>query len=195
MLALVVCALSGCMTFAESEPVAAPPTPSPQLAPFSVAYRVPAFTFALNDDEPKTSHVDGMLLAKEITDAWRERGLIGGAQLAEPNAPWPGDFFYALTFSGGQRNDDSGFWMQGFNTLTLFLLPYSVTHHYDILCVAENVLTGKQYTATVRATDKTWVTLPFLPALPWYAHGHRKEMAHVADRLYEALANQGAFGP
>jgi len=184
--------LCGCLTFAQSEPPAAPPAPSPQLAPYAVSYRVPAFTFANNDGEPKTSHVDGELLAEEITDAWRERGLIRGAELAEPEARWPGDTFYALTFSGSQRND-SGFWMQGFNTLTLFLLPYSVTHHYDIVCVLENVLTGAQYTATVRATDKTWVTLPFLPALPFYEHGHRSEMANAAARLYDALARQGAF--
>ena len=190
--ALGACALCGCLTFAQSEPAAAPPAPSAQVAPYPVAYRVPAFTFANNDDEPKTSRVDGRLLAEEITDAWRERGLIRDAQFAEPEARWPGDFFYALTFSGSQRND-SGFWIQGFNTLTLFLLPYSVTHHYDIVCVVENVLTGESYTATVHATDETWVTLPLLPALPFYEHGHRNEMANAAARLYDALASQGAF--
>jgi hypothetical protein len=173
--------------------VAAPPAPSPELAPFAVAYRVPAFTFALNDDEPKTSHVDGQQLAEEITDAWQERGLIRRAQFVEPEGRWPGDFFYVFTFSGGQRNDDSGFWRQGFNTLTLFLLPYTVSHHYDILCEAQNVLTGQKWAATVRANDETWVTLPLLPALLFYQHGHRKEMASAADRLYEALASQGAF--
>lgn len=180
------------MTFAQSPPAAAPPAPSAQLAPYSLAYRVPAFTFQDGDDEPRTSHVDGELLAQEITDAWRERGLIRKAELAEAEASWPGDHFYALTFSGSQRND-SGFWPQGFNTLTLFLLPYSVTHHYEIVCVARNVLTGREYTATVRADDETWVTLPFVFALPFYEHGHRNEMAAAADRLYEALAKQGAF--
>jgi len=189
---LLASALCGCMTFAESPPGAAPPTPSSELAPFAVAYRVPAFTFAQNDDEPQTSHVDGELLAGEITAAWQERGLIRRADLAGPDAPWPGDHFYVFTFSGQQIND-TGFWSQGFNLLTLFLLPYSVTHHYTILCVAENALTGQQYTATVRANDKTWVTLPLLPVLPFYAHGHEREMANAADRLYDELARQGAF--
>lgn len=180
------------MTFAQSPPSPVAPQPSARLAPYSIAYRVPAFTFQDNDDEPKTSRVDGELLAQEITESWRERGLIGSAELAAPEAPWPGDHFYAFSFSGGQRND-SGFWSQGFNTLTLFLLPYSVTHHYEILCVARDVLTGQEWTATVRAKDETWVTLPFLPALPFYEHGHRKEMQAAADRLYEALSKQGAF--
>jgi hypothetical protein len=180
------------MTFAQSPPSAVAPAPSPQLAPYSIAYRVPAFTFQDNDDEPKSSHVDGELLAQEITDAWQERGLIRKAELAAPDASWPGDHFYVFSFSGSQRND-SGFWSQGFNTLTLFLLPYAVTHHYDVVCVARNVLTGREYTATIRANDETWVSLPFLPALPFYEHGHRKEMAAAADRLYETLVKQGAF--
>jgi len=180
------------MTFAQAPPTAAPPTPSADMAPYSIAYRVSAFTFQDGDGEPKPSRVDGELLAQEITGAWQERGLIGKAELAAPEAKWPGDHFYAFTFSGSQRND-SGFWPQGFNTLTLFLLPYSVTHHYDMVCVARNVLTGREYTATVRANDETWVTLPFLFALPFYEHGHSKELAVAADRLYEALAKQGAF--
>jgi hypothetical protein len=192
MLAFAAAALSGCMTFAQSTPVAAPPAPSPALASLQVAYRVPEFTFADNEDPPRMSRVDGQLLAQEITEAWRARGLVRGAELASPDARWPGDFFYVLTFTGHQRND-SGFWSQGFNTLTLFLLPYSVTHHYEIACLLENVLTGQQYTATVEATDKTWVTLPFLPALPFYQHGHRAEMEIAADRLYQAFAQQGAF--
>jgi len=181
------------MTFAQSPPSAAPPAASAELAPSAVAYRVPAFTFQDNDDPAKTSHVDGELLAQEITDAWQARGLIDKAELAQPDAPWPGDHFYAFSFSGSQRNE-SGFWSQGFNTLTLFLLPYSVSHHYEIVCVVQEVLTGREYTATVRANDTTWVTLPFLFALPFYEHGHQKEMAAAADRLYEALAAQGAFG-
>ncbi|HTO55297.1 MAG TPA: hypothetical protein VMR50_18075 [Myxococcota bacterium] len=170
------------------------PQPSPELAPLAIAYRAPEFAFADNDDPPKLSRVDGELLAEEITDAWREHGLVRSAELAQPDQRWPGDFFYVLTFSGRQRND-SGFWSQGFNTLTLFLLPYSVTHHYDIACTLENVLTGQQYRATVQATDETWVTLPLVFALPFYQHGHRKEMAIAADRLYESFASQGAFAP
>jgi hypothetical protein len=181
------------MTFAESEPAVTPPAPSPRLAPFPIVYRVTDFTFAENDGEPKPSHVDGGLLAQEITDAWDERGLIRRADLADPNAPWPGDFFYAFTFSGKQRND-SNFWIQGFNTLTLFLLPYSVTHNYEIDCVVDDVATGAQYSVKVTGTDKTWVTLPFLLAFPFKGYGHRDEMETVADRLYEELVREGAFG-
>jgi hypothetical protein len=180
------------LTFAQSAPMDPAPQPSPELASVAIAYRAPEFTFADNDDPPKLSRVDGELLADEIAEAWRERGLVRGAELASPEQRWPGDFFYVLTFTGRQRND-SGFWMQGFNTLTLFLLPYSITHHYDIDCTLENVLTGRQYRATVQATDETWVTLPLVLALPLYQHGHRKEMAIAADRLYQAFEAQGAF--
>ena len=182
------------MTFAESEPAAAPPAPSERLAPYAVTYRVSDFTFADNDGAPQPSHVDGRLLATEITDAWKKRGLVREAHFAEPEAPWPGDYFYALTFSGKQRND-SNFWSQGFNTLTLFLLPYSITHTYDIECLVEDVASGAQYTAKVTATDKTWVTLPFLLAFPFKDGGHLAEMESAADRLYEELARQGAFAP
>jgi hypothetical protein len=190
--ALAACALGGCLSFSGSEPVAAPPAPSPRLAPYAITWRVSDFTFADNDGEPRPSHVDGWLLAGEITDSWKERGLIRHAQRAEPTQPWPGDFFYALTFSGKQRND-SNFWLQGFNTLTVFLLPYPITHHYEIECLAEDVATGAQYHATVTGSSETWVTLPFLLAFPFKAMGHEAEMRNVADRLYQELSRLGAF--
>lgn len=181
------------MTFAGSQPVTAPPAPSPRVAPYAVVYRASDFTFANDEDEPKPSSVDGWLLAEEVARAWQERGLVRGVHRAEPGKPWPGDFFYALTFSGAQRNDSS-FWLQGFNTLTLFLLPYSITHHYELECLLEDVATGAKYTAKVTGRDETWVTLPFLLAFPFKDRGHQAEMGRVADRLYDDFAKQGAFG-
>ena len=81
-----------------------PPPPSPRLAPYAVVYRASDFTFADDDAEPKPSSVDGWLLAEEVARAWQARGLIRGVHRALPGEPWPGDFFYALTFSGSQRN-------------------------------------------------------------------------------------------
>jgi len=172
--------------------VTPPPAPSPRVAPYAITYRVSDFTFANNEEAPQSSQVDGWLLAGEITKSWKERGLIRRAHRAEPGEPWPGDFFYALTFSGKQRND-SNFWLQGINTLTLFLSPYPITHHYELECLAEDVATGTQYRAKVTGTDDTWVTLVFLPAFGFKTTGHETEMGNVADRLYQELARQGAF--
>ena len=166
----------------------------PASAPASIAVRVGDFTFANGDGEPKPSVVDGRLLAEEIADAWRERGYVSAVRMAEDGEPWPGDAAWAVTFSGRQRNDSS-FWMQALNTLSLFVIPYHVDHQYELECLAENVATGAQHRASVRAADQTNVTLLLLVVAPWKGSGHRSAMENAGDHLWADLARQGAFAP
>jgi len=149
------------------------------------------FTFLLGSGTPQSSLFDGELLGGELMGVWKQRGYIRGAQLVEGGAFSPTSD-YRLTLNGSLRGDTS-FWLELLNALTLTLLPYTVTHHYNLQYVLENVRTGQAYEASVQESDETWVEGLLVFALPFAQRGHEETVERMADHLYEQLARQRAF--
>jgi hypothetical protein len=191
----IACALAvavsetGCLTIRDSQ---AAIEPGPLLLRMSLEHTVGEFTFAIGAAEPKPSLLDGELLVKEIVHAWNERGYLRDQEFIDPGSPFSGNAEYQLTLNGHQHNDSS-FWIEVLNALTLMLFPYTVTHDYDMQFVLVKTANGATYQASIQAHDETYVELLLLFALPVAHRGHDATMQSAADRLYEEFARQGAF--
>ena len=189
--AIAVSLATGCWTVPSASRTGIVPGPPPR--PGVVVYSVRGFYFAADDGAPKHSTLDGRLLTEEIMEAWSERGYVSSAHDLEDEGPETGKADCALTVSGLQRNR-ANFWAQGFNLITLALLPYRITHEYGIEFRLEDRATGAVYSASASAEDKTWVELFLLFGLPFADRGHDETMRRIGDELYDRLCAQGAFG-
>lgn len=190
MLALFSILLGGCTyTVAGSKPVA-PLPPAPRYHA-RVEYSVGDFTFALNQREPKPSHFDAHRLANELMRGWEQRGYVREARFVDEKA-FTGNADYQVLLTGSQHGETS-LTAQIFNALTLMLLPYSVTETYDLHLAVEDMRGKKRYDAHVVATDKTWVEILLILAVPWAERGHREEMHFAGDQLFAQLIEAGAF--
>ena len=123
--------------------------------------------------------------------AWKKRGYISDEQFLD-DEPFSGTADYNLTLTGSLRGDTS-FGMQVLNAVTLLLVPYTVTQHYDLHYVLEDTKSGKSYGASVQRSDTTWVELFLLLALPFAQHGHYATVREMGDDLFDQFYRQGAF--
>jgi hypothetical protein len=156
-----------------------------------IEYTVDNFAFAKGNSDLKPYGLEGRLLAQEIATSWHERGYIEEPKFVDA-ATFSGSAEYNLTLNGTLRAETS-FWMQVLNALTLMLAPYTVTQHYDVQYVLEDVRSGEIYGARIQATEKTWVDLLLVLALPFAQRGHRATVERLGEHLYEELQSQGAF--
>ena len=186
----VVAGASGC-TFTGAG------TKQPQTRPPESTYRprvecsIGTFGFAWGDGKLQTSTLDGRLLSGEVMDAWKERGYSVGGRFVW-DQEFSGEADYNLILMGSQRNVAS-FGLELLNALTLTIFPYTVTQHYDLTYVLQDVKSKRTYNATVRAWDVTYVSLLVVPAFPFSNGGHRATMEQIADSLYQQFRAQGAF--
>lgn len=170
-----------------------PIQPAKPTTPPRVEYTVGDFAFTLEGGKLVTSHFIGKMLSDQLMAAWKERGYVSDAQFVETGA-FTGATDQRLTLSGSQYGESSIF-MQILGGLTLTLLPYSVTQHYDLQYVLEDVRSGTKYSASVQESDKAWVQLFLLFALPVGQRGHEQTVQSMGDHLYQQLSRQGAFQP
>ena len=179
----------GCQTLAGKTP---PPieSPCPSFLP-RVEHTVGEFTFSMGGAEAKPSSLDGRLLTNEIMCAWKEDGYVRDAQFVDSGA-FSGTADYNLTLSGSQRNDSS-FWAELLNALTLMFIPYTVTQEYDLHYILEDVKTGTKFNASIQGADKTQIEIFLLLTLPITQRGHRTTMQRMGTHLYDQFYRQGAF--
>lgn len=170
-------------------PLGAQPAPA---APPRVEQTVGDFGFTLEGGKMITSNYAGRLLNDEIMKAWKQRGYISDATYVELGR-FTGAAEYQVTLHGSQYGDSS-ILAQVFAGLTLFLLPYSVTQHYDIQYEVTDVRSERTFHASVQGDSTAWIELFLVFALPVGKRGQEETMARMGDHLYEQLRRQGAFG-
>jgi hypothetical protein len=186
----LLCSATGCV-YTVAGTKLPPITPSsPSFQPI-VEYTVGDFAFTLEGGKMITSNYAGRLLNNGIMASWKDRGYIGGGKYVESQA-FSRTADYNVTLSGSQYGESS-IGMQILSGLTLFLIPHSVTHQYDVQYAVEDVKTGKKYRAAVQECDKTYLELFLLFALPIANNGHKDTLQRMGDHLYEQLRRQGAF--
>jgi hypothetical protein len=187
-------ALAACAGCTYSVAGTSPPAIEPQASAFqpSVEHTVADFKFALGGGDMATSIFDGRQLSNEIMRSWQERGYVRSEQYVADGA-FSSSTDYHLTLRGSQRGETS-FTMQVINALTLSLTPYTITERYDLQYVLNDAKSGAQYTASVKAWDKTWVHPFLVVALPFAGRGHLTTMQRVGDDLYQQFRRAGAFG-
>ncbi|HVN87710.1 MAG TPA: hypothetical protein VMW17_22970 [Candidatus Binatia bacterium] len=166
----------------------APPRPVVQPA---IEHTVGDFSFTLEGGKMVTSNFVGHVLNDSIMSAWKDHGYIREARYVESSA-FSGQADYNLTLSGSQYGESS-IGMQILSGLTLTLLPYSVTQHYDLHYTLQDTKSGKQYSASVQESNETYVELFLLFALPFGQRGQAETVARMGDHLYDQLRQQGAF--
>jgi hypothetical protein len=182
---------SGCLMVGRAVPPP-PPPPAPATAPH-IEYALGEFTFQMNEREPIPSHVDARLLAAEIVDQWERRGYVADAERLAADEFSP-EAAYHVTVGGSVRAESS-FWAELLNALTLTVVPYTVTNHYDLQVAVQPARGGAAVVAGAQTADQTWIGLLLLVGLPFAERGHAEEMARLADVLYAGLLAQGAFAP
>jgi hypothetical protein len=188
---LVVVAWTGCTyTVAGDLPAAIEPPP-PSFQP-AVEYTVADFKFALGGNDMTTSIFDGRELSSEIVQSWQRRGYVRSEQYVADGS-FSGTADYHLTLRSGSQHGETSFAMQIVNALFLSLMPYSITQCYDFQYDLEDVKSGARYSATVQASDKTWVDGLLILAMPFADRGHLETMQRVGDDLYDQFRRQGAF--
>ena len=187
---LAVLWVSGCAYTVAGTKLAPITPPHP---PFQslVEHTVGDFSFTLEGGKMVTSNFVGHMLSKEIVNSWKERGYVRDAVYVESGA-FSHTADYNLTLNGTQYGESS-IGMQILSGLTLTLLPYTVTQHYDITYAVEDVKSGEKYSAGIQETDTTYVELFLLLALPVSQRGHKDTVQRMGDHLYEQLYRHGAF--
>ncbi len=191
LLGLLILSFGASCTYTVAGDTPPPLEPSPPAFQPTVEHTVAEFSFALGGGDMSTSIFDGRMLGNEIMESWLERGYVRGQQYVA-DGEFSGTADYRLTLRGSQRGDTS-FTMQVINALTLSLVPYTVTQHYDLQYVLEDAKTGAHYTATVQASDKTWVEPFLILTFPFAGRGHLTTMQRVGDSFYDQFHRQGAF--
>jgi hypothetical protein len=164
--------------------------PQPSFQP-SIEYTVGDFSFTLEGGKMITSNFQGRQLSDSIFEAWKDRGYIKDARYVE-NGGFSGAADYDLTLSGTQYGESS-IGMQILSGLTLMVLPYSVTQNYDIQYLVQDAKTGEKYSAAVQESNKTYVELFLVLALPFGQRGQKETIQRMSDHLYDQLYRQGAF--
>lgn len=183
-------AFAGC-TYTVAGDIPAASESAPPAQPPAVEHTVADFTFVLGGGDPEPAIFDGRLLSNEIVAAWQKRGYVRSQDyVADGEFSDAAD--YRMTLRGSQRGDTS-LTLQIISALTLSLLPYTVTQHYEFDYLLEDVRSGAQYRAAVQASDTTWVQPFLIFALPFAARGHLTTMQRVGDNLFAEFQRQGAF--
>lgn len=190
MVLLFVATGHGCTYIgsASTLPPIAPPKPVYQPG---VEQTVGDFAFTLDGGKLITSNFQGRQLNDAILGAWKEQGYIRDQQHVEAGA-FSGTADYDLTLSGSQYGE-SNVALQLLSGLTLTLIPYSVTQHYDLSYSVKDAKSGQLYSATVQDTEMAYVQLFLIFALPWAVMNHNANMQRIGDHLYDQLRTQGAF--
>ena len=187
---LTLLLVSGCAYTTAGTKLAPITPPQPAFRP-SVEQTVGDFSYTLEGGKMVTSNFAGRLLNESILGAWKDRGYISEARYVEKGA-FSGKPDYNITLSGTQYGGSS-IGLQVLSGLTLFLVPYTVTQSYDIQYTLVDVKTGKKFSASVQESNKTYVELFLLFALPVAQRGQTQMMERMGDHLYEQLYRQGAF--
>jgi hypothetical protein len=191
--ALLAAALtSGCAYVTEGAKLGPITPPVNSLQPF-VEHSVGDFSFSLEGGKMVTSNFAGKLINENVLNAWLERHYIRDHEYVEKEA-FTGKAAYNLTLTGSQYGESS-IGMQILSGLTLFLIPYTVTTNYDIQFTLADVKTGKKYTGGVEESNKTYVELFLLFALPFAINNESAMFERIGDHLYNQLYRQGAFQP
>lgn len=184
-------ATSGCVVVPRRAPIVPPPA-APAHAP-RVEHTVGDFRFALGGAEPERSTLAGGILSDEIMAAWERRGFVRDPERVDADE-LSGSADYVLTLSGTQHNQTS-FWAQLVNALTVMVVPYSVTQQYALHYELAEVHGDRRWRATVRDADRTWIGLLVIAGLPVMERGHREVVQRMSDKLYAEFRRQGAFEP
>jgi hypothetical protein len=188
-LLLLGVSLGGCVVVPTR--TAPEPPPSAPATPLRLAYTVGNFRFALGGGDPELSTLAGSILNEELVEVWEDRGVVVETVEIDPGDP-PENADLFLTLNGTQHNDTS-FWAQLLNALTLTLWPYSVTQYYDLQVELRDLPNGQYWMAQVRDVDRTYIGAFMLAALPVANRGHAETVHRMADALYRQLREQGAF--
>lgn len=181
---------SGCVYTTAGTKLGPVTPPQPASKPI-VEYTVGDFSFTLEGGKMVTSNYVGRLLIAGILDEWKNRGYIAEARYVEAGAFTP-DAEYQLTLSGSQYGESS-IVMQVLSGLTLTLIPYTVTQQYDLQVALVDAKTGAKHSAAVRESNKSYVELFLLFALPVSIHNQHELNARMGDHLYSQLVGRGAF--
>jgi len=189
--ALLVIALleSGCAYVTEG--TLGPISPPANTKQSFIEHTVGDFAYTLEGGKLVTSNVAGLLINESVLDAWTDRDYIRDHEAVDAGE-FTGKADYNLTLTGSQYGESS-IGMQILCGLTVFLIPYSVTQHYDIQYTLTDVKTGKNYTGSVEESNKAYVELFLLFALPFSAHNEQTMFERIGDHLYNQLYQQGAF--
>ncbi len=191
--ALMAAALtSGCAYVTEGTKLGPINPPANSLQPL-VEHTVGDFSFSLDGGKMVTSNFAGKLINENVLNAWKDRHYIRDHEYVE-QAAFTGKADYNLTLTGSQYRESS-IGMQILCGLTLFLIPYTVTTNYDIQFTLADVKTGKKYTGSVEESNKTYVELFLLFALPFAANNESAMFERIGDHLYDQLYRTGAFQP
>lgn len=168
-------------------------TISPQKPTYlsTIEHTVGDFAFSLEGGKMVTSNHAGHLLSDGIMASWKARGYVDSIKYVEGGS-FSKTADYNLTLSGTQYGESS-IAMQLLSGITLFLLPYSVTHNYDIQYTVDEVKTGKKYSVAIQESDEVYVELFLLFTLPFAGDGHQETLQKIGDHLYDQLSRQGAF--
>lgn len=183
---------SGCAYVTEGTKLGPITPPANSVQPF-VEHSVGDFSFSLEGGKMVTSNFAGKLINENVLNAWVDRHYIRDQEYVE-NEAFTGKADYNLTLTGSQYGDSS-IGMQILSGLTLFLFPYTVTTNYDIQFTLADVKTGKMYTGSVEESNKAYVELFLLFALPFTVNNESAMFERIGDHLYDQLYRQGAFQP
>jgi hypothetical protein len=190
ILVLAAFALSAC-AYTTDGTMLSPITTRAPVSPPSVEYTVGDFSYSLEGGKLVSSSFVGSALNTKIMDAWKNRRYVRDAQSVDA-AAFTGHADYNVTLTGSQYGVSS-VGMQILSGLTLFLIPYTVTQHYDLQYMLTDTKTGKKYSASVQEANDTDVELFLLFALPFSQDGQNAMLERVGDHLYDQLYRQGAF--
>lgn len=183
-------ALSGCAYITDGTKLGPISPPANTMKPM-VEHTVGDFAFTLEGGKMVTSNLAGTLINQNVMDAWQDKGYIRDHEAVEPGE-FTGKADYQLTLSGSQYGDSS-IGMQILSGLTLTLIPYTVTQSYDIQYTLADVKTGKKYSGSIEESNKGYVELFMLFALPFSKQNQDAMFGRIGDHLYDQLYRQGAF--
>jgi|GEM_PF-1210934 len=188
--ALFIAGLTGCAYVTEGSKLR-PITPQANAMRPMIEHTVGDFAFTMDGGGLVTDHLAGVLINQNVLNAWVDKAYI-----RDHEAVAPGEFTertdYRLTLSGSQHGESS-IAMQIISGLTLFIIPYTVTQHYDIRFTLIDAKSGKSYAAKVEEANKVYMELFLWLALPFAAHNEQTLFERIADHLYDQLYRQGAF--
>lgn len=186
-----VLAASGCLVVGRAD--APPPAPGAAAPAPAVQYALGAVSFQMNEGDPVPSPVDARRIGAALFAAWQRRGYVRTAERVAADQ-FSADAPFHITLSGSVHADTS-VWAQLLNALTLLLVPYPVTNHYDIALSVQPAAGGPACVARAHTADRIWVGLLLVVGLPIAERGADAEMGRLADALYADLVAQGGLGP
>ena len=187
---LITLTLVGCAYTTEGTKLSPITTTTPSFKT-NIEHTVGDFSFTLEGGKMITSNKAGELLSNQIVDKWQDREYISDSEYVDSGS-FSGNSDYDLTLSGSQYGESS-IGMQILSGLTFFLIPYTVTQHYDIHYSLNDNKSRKKYEASLQESNKIYIELFLLFALPFSGNGQENMMERIGDHLYEQFYKQGAF--